>query len=62
MRSTWQRLSHRAQDRLILVLILTASGPVVLFQGLLALVKAQVYLLMLGLIITSNGKRSVDSE
>ncbi len=62
MRSTWQRLSHRAQDRLILVLILTASGPVVLFQGLLALAKAQVYLLMLGLIITSNGKRSVDSE
>lgn len=62
MRSTWQRLSPRAQDRLILVLILTASGPVVLFQGLLALAKAQVYLLMLGLIITSNGKRSVDSE
>jgi len=62
VRSTWQRLSPRAQDRLILVLILTASGPVVLFQGLLALAKAQAYLLMLGLIITSNGKRSVDSE
>jgi len=62
MRSTWQRLSPRAQDRLILVLILTASGPAVLFQGLLALAKAQAYLLMLALIITSNGKRSVDSE
>ena len=62
VRSTWQRLSSRAQDRLILVLILTASGHVVLFQGLLALAKAQVYLLMLALIITSSGKRSVDSE
>ena len=62
MRSMWRKLSHRAQDRLILVLILTASGPAVLFQGLLALAKVQAYLLMLGLIIISNGKRSVDSE
>ena len=62
MRSIWRKLSHRAQDRLILVLILTASGPGALCQGLLALAKAQAYLLMLGLIITSNGKRSVDSE
>ena len=62
MRSTWQRLSSRAQDLLILVLILTASGPVALFRGLLALAKAQAYLLMLALIIASSGKRSVDSE
>lgn len=58
----WRKLSPRAQDRLILVLILTASGPGALCQGLLGLAKVQAYLLMLGLIIISNGKRSVDSE
>ena len=62
MRSVWRSLSHRAQDRLILVLALMAIGPGALFLGLLALAKAQAYLLMLALIVASSGKRSVVSE